>query len=604
MESPMRAFIRFVLDDRQGRPLLALAFLALLLLFWMMGHRRAEAAAWALRANRWSAQDEKVYQDFVARLGESKYTNLNRFIRDPKSNPLYGEEDKTFNMYNDCADMPYLIRAYVAYKLRLPFSYVSGISSRGGDQRYARSIRPTSFRDQDYFTSPQKLFGQVTLVNSGYFRMTPAVEDGDFYPVRIGRDSIVPGTIYYDPNGHVAVVYQVTDDGRIRFIDAHPDQSISRPWFGSKFAHRTAENVGGFKRWRPSFRDSAGQVQRTKNHNIPDFSATDQFQKTFSLPARPGLSYFDYVRGRLAKGDGRLSPLREFQNMLEDIYNDLQYRVEAVEICLTKNIHQRPHPGSLPWNIYGTDGLWEEYSTPSRDARLKVAFRDLFERVAQMIEMAETRSPQLDFAGDARQLAASLLQHYDALTPRLTISYLNSRKQKVVLTFHDIIQRLFDLSFDPYHSPELRWGARGAELDSAPDDQIKRRWYSQEARLRNQLERVYNCPTPISLGPERPPEVDVRSWLQRYLAGQADPRGVPRIAAGLGDGSMGPPGQVAQIAQPAQNAQSGPALPVGPAAPLTVELAQITSPGPGDPMRSPEGPLTTNGPQLAQPQQE
>ena len=44
----------------------------------------------------------------------------------------------------------------------------------------------------------------------------------DFYSPAINRENIIPGTIIYDPNGHVALVYKVTDDGNI-FFDPHPD---------------------------------------------------------------------------------------------------------------------------------------------------------------------------------------------------------------------------------------------------------------------------------------------------------------------------------------------------------------------------------------------
>ena len=130
-----------------------------------------EAEAWKLSRNFWAEEDEKIYQKFVNKLGKSKYSSLVKFIRDPKANPLYGSEDKKISLYPDCADLPYMIRAYVAYKLRLPFSYVSEISGNGGDERYSFGNKPKEFKDQDYFSTPQKLFYKVALVNSGYYRM-------------------------------------------------------------------------------------------------------------------------------------------------------------------------------------------------------------------------------------------------------------------------------------------------------------------------------------------------------------------------------------------------------------------------------------------------
>ncbi|HOM48269.1 MAG TPA: hypothetical protein PK491_07110, partial [Candidatus Hydrogenedentes bacterium] len=37
--------------------------------------------------------------------------------------------------------------------------------------------------------------------------------------------------------------------------------------------------------------------------------------------------------------------------------------------------------------------------------------------------------------------------------------YTNSKGKTVTLTLKDIEERLYDLSFDPNHPPELRWGA-------------------------------------------------------------------------------------------------------------------------------------------------
>jgi hypothetical protein len=490
-----------------------------LMLFLLAGSFAAEAAAWKLSRNFWSEEDEKAYSNFVVALGRSKYSNLNRFIKDPKANPLYGEEDKKFNLYPDCADLPYLIRSYVAYKLRVPFSYTASIAGRGGDQRYSKGNRPTSFKDQDYFKSPQQVFNQVVLVNSGYFRTTAEIEDSDFYPVKIAKKSIIPGTIYYDPDGHIAIVYEVEENGRIRVIDAHPDRSISKPWFGAKFTRGGKDNGGGFKRWRPVRYTSEGKIIRTRNHNLPDYSADDQYQRSFSVKGRNGLGYHEYVRLSLCDDARKSDPVSEFAFMMKDLHEDISYRAIAVNLSIEKGISKRSHPGALPWNIYGTDGIWEEFSTPSRDARLKVAFREFYDRTRQMIIEAE----QNHAAGGpayARQLAAAFLQQYQTLSQQLSVSYINSIGRRVLLSFDDISTRLFDLSFDPYHSIEYRWGAKGEELASSPDDQTKRRFYQLEYRLRNQLERVYNQPTPLSMGPEQPPAIDVCGWLAGYLKGQ------------------------------------------------------------------------------------
>lgn len=480
----------------------------------------AEAGAWQLSKNFWTEEDEKTYQKFVARLGKSKYHNLTKFIRDPKVNPLYGNEDKKIRFYPDCADLPYMIRAYVAYKLRLPFSYVSEISSGRGDERYSSGNFPKEFKDQDCFSSPQKLFYKVALVNSGYYRMNVKRNDSDFYPIKLQRESIKPGTVYYDPNGHVAIVYNVTDDGHIKMIDAHPDKSISRTWFGTKFSRGNKQNGGGFKKWRPVRYLSSGKISRSYNYNIADYSGTDQFKKVFSYKGQANLSYYYYIRKILSTRDRKIKPVEEFEFMMRDIYEDIKSRAVAVDICLKNKINLRKHPGVLPKNIYGTFGIWEKYSTPSRDARLKVAFRDFYLRTIEFVKSVERNETSVYYTKNSYALANELLSTYLNLSAKLKIHYINSEGKKVALNFDDILHRLFKMSFDPYHSPELRWGASGNELKSANDSNLKKRMYAKENNLRNQLARVYNKPTPFSFGPSISPNLDIKKWLYDYVSGK------------------------------------------------------------------------------------
>src|SRR6185437_7064207 len=49
----------------------------------------------------------------------------------------------------------------------------------------------------------------------------------DFYSPKIQPGSIRPGTAIYDINGHVAVVYKIEPDGRIRYMGAEPDNTVT-----------------------------------------------------------------------------------------------------------------------------------------------------------------------------------------------------------------------------------------------------------------------------------------------------------------------------------------------------------------------------------------
>ena len=79
----------------------------------------------------------------------------------------------------DCADLPYILRAYFAFKRRLPFGFVAA------DARGARAAtcatrptsRPTVFRTwRDFRTARQLLAGISVQVHSGMYRTAPDVQ--------------------------------------------------------------------------------------------------------------------------------------------------------------------------------------------------------------------------------------------------------------------------------------------------------------------------------------------------------------------------------------------------------------------------------------------
>ncbi|NLM16910.1 MAG: hypothetical protein GX221_04265 [Candidatus Riflebacteria bacterium] len=489
----------------------------LLILAFCFSSQVSYGQAWEIKKNMWSVQDEEIYGNFVTSFCDSKHNNLTEFIRDKTANPLYTEEDKKFSLKADCADLPYVIRAYVAYKLRLPFSHVHGLrSSEKGDERYRAGNRPAGFKSHNSYSSPQHLFNAVRIVNSGYYRMASGVENSDFYPVKVHFKSIKPGTVYYDPDGHVAIVGKVERNGRIRLIDGHPDLTVSKPWFGKKFARGSSKYGGGFKNWRPIQVIKDGEISRSSNRNISDFSATEQYQKSFNLPNQSGVSYYDYIKGKLSQDNTQWDPVSDLIFMFMDIYEDIAYRAMAVDVAIAAKIDKRPHPGILPKNIYGTDGVWEAYSTPSRDARLKVAFKEMYDVARSYIGSAK----ELYGKAYSLKLAEVFLAVYNDYGFNLGITYTNSVGESVWLSFDEVRARLFDLSFDPYHSIELRWGAKGKELASGKDSDVKKSFYKAQYRLRNNMERVYGVETPLTMGPERPADIDLRSWLMKYLKGK------------------------------------------------------------------------------------
>src|SRR4051812_19553857 len=81
---------------------------------------RPIAAVWTA-ANTWSPALEDEYSQFVQKLGEAieqhRCKGFDACLRDPASNILYtADADQKLKLFADCADLPYLLRAYFAFK--------------------------------------------------------------------------------------------------------------------------------------------------------------------------------------------------------------------------------------------------------------------------------------------------------------------------------------------------------------------------------------------------------------------------------------------------------------------------------------------------------
>ncbi len=452
--------------------------------------------------NRWDDRLEREYSEFVARLGGAlaarKCNRLDRCLRNPEANLLFEPADAYLAMVPDCADLPYHLRAYFAFKRKLPFGYVNDVVGRGKrDIRYAFDVVPRGWTDWRSFKTPRKFLASIGgQVHSGMYRTQPGMDGVDFYPVSIERKSVIPGAIFYDPNGHVAVVTAVRSDGVVQLIDGHPDGSLTVKRFGAAFVVGPARMGGGFKRFRPvSVVD--GKLFWPPAAVLPGWDPWAQYDKT----RREGQTFEVWSRGKLAMDGAAMDPIADLRDQVQSLCRDVSDRVTAVEAAIAAGLSARAHPPALPDNIYGTDGEWEEYSTPSRDARLKAAVRELHDAALKIAS-----------AGQAAPALAAFTE--EASKSDCQYRYLRSDGSAKLVSFEDVLDRLFTISFDPYHCPELRWGAPvGPERSTCPDGKNKLDWYANEQRLRNRIDREYGAPTPLESGPEVMPEIDPRRVL-------------------------------------------------------------------------------------------
>ena len=470
---------------------------------------------WKIHRAEWTGEDEAAFEAFIAAIGESDCSNVHQCLTEARSNPRHHASNPAgMKFFADCADLPYLLRAYFAWMNELPFSHSSAVAQRSGPggTRAAGNQVIGRYDIVGPGPDPRQALPRIGhLVSSEHYRVPPNASGPflpDHYPVRITRDNIRPGTMIFDPDGHVAIVYKVTADGRIHYIDAHPDNTLTRGIYGREFGRAMPEMGAGFKRWRPQILKGAtegadGQLSGGSIVLAPDLELTElsdeqyygtsgrQFYGHGSARQRPWtsgkfviagetLDYYDFVRVRLAGPDFRYDPVEETRSMVRALCSDLMYRVIAVDAAVRFGIHSRSQPARLPNNIYATDGDWETYATPSRDARLKTGFEELRDEVKRFVELAKAGSQRLAYSG--ADLKSDLARAYRQEAEACTIRYHKSDGTEQALAFEEVRKRLFRLSFDPHHCVERRWGAdSAAELRTCSDGAEKREGKDREA---------------------------------------------------------------------------------------------------------------------------
>jgi len=512
--------------------------------------------AWEVYKDHWSAEDEAGYSAFVQLIGRSNCDSLESCLKSD-ANPYRSAVDPTLR--GDCADMAYVLRAYYAWKNGLPFSYQKSMAlakTRREDIRYSTKGNVVAERRQilNSVADARPFLRRIGWeVSTAMFRTHPITGGGrshdDFYPVKISRETVRPGVIAYDIFGHVGIVYDVMDDGRVKVVASHPDNSVSRSTYGPNFMRSQPELGAGLKAWRPIRVEGAdrasdgslvgGTLNAAANEALPGFSMEQYFG---NVPASSGvwhegafqhngrtLRYYDYVRRALAAPDFAYDPVAELRFGLRSICTAVKARKVAVDKARRARIHLKPHPTKLPPNIYGTYGEWEEYSTPSRDARLKVSFIELRREVQRLVEDVEAGDASVSYEGD--NLAKDLADAFEDEKNKCTFTYWRSDETRMRLNLAHVMDRLFDLSFSPYHCPERRWGARGAEFATCTDDETKTQWHNALRFLRYQAERTYDVRMDFSLNELQPPmaappeagglgidapaDADIRAYLNR-----------------------------------------------------------------------------------------
>ncbi len=428
----------------------------------------------------------------------SMWPALHEVTRDAGRNILHdhlglGEDNATGRnpvvMEPDCADNPFYLRAYFAWKLGLPFGFHE--CDRGTLERAPRTGRWISNASAPGPGGSVRAFNGflrsiMNTIHSGTARTRLDDDDSDCYPVGLTRNDLRPGVVFADPYGHTLVLVRWVPQkgdgpGTLLAVDAQPDATvgIKRFWRGN-FLFTTSEVVGepGFKAFRPIVRDRGG-LRLFRNEEIaasPEYGNLSLAQKGMASGA-----FYDTMERLI--NPKPLDPENALRELYKALHEQLIVRVESVA---NGEEYLRAHPGAVvpmpgsPGALFQAAGLWEDFSTPNRDLRLLIAmdtvleFPDRAVRMPDLYRLPKRRAPD-DVRRDLERLSNELARD-------LFISYARSDGREQRLSLAEVLERreAFEMAYNPNDSIEVRWGAPpgSAELASgrrrAPAAQAER----------------------------------------------------------------------------------------------------------------------------------
>ena len=486
---------------------------------------------WPLRG-AWTRETENLFAAWLEKLFDDpldaapSWPALHEVLRDRSRNFLFnhlglGEDEMRLVFRPDCADLPYFLRAYFAFKLGLPFGFSK--CTRGGGGRppvcpqwfsiqNAEAARPAppapqalppapptsglsaltaAVARQPAVASPppppsapslKRLglaqgFGEFSRivadsVHSGSGRTTANDNNTDYYPVSLTQDTLRPGTVYADPYGHILMIVRrlpQTDRtaGIILAIDGQPDGTVARKrfWRGNfLFAQDPALGSPGFKRFRPVVLGRNGVMRRLSNDEI----AKHPQYGDFSLDQSRLNTEDFYDRMDDVMSPEPLDPVSAMKEAITSLEEQVKTRVTSVE-----NGRKFQNSGKGEANmpdgpaIFETTGAWEDFSTPSRDLRLLIAIdvvRGFPDRVA--------RRPDRYAMPRDKSVAAVKAELESVLTSELAarkFSYPRSDGSQWTLAIKDVVERAgaLEMAYNPNDCVELRWGAAARSQEAA-----------------------------------------------------------------------------------------------------------------------------------------
>jgi len=457
-------------------------------------------------ANLYSAWIEALFQDSGE---DDSWPRLDLILKDEKKNFLYNhlglsEDGEKLWLEPDCADNPFFLRGYFAWKCRLPFGFHE--CSRGtlgrppACGRWLTNEMPAGTGNETQrFTRLMRLV--MNTVHSGTARTRLAEDFTDYYPLTLKREHLRPGAVFADPYGHTLMLVRWVPQtekspGILLAVDAQPDGTIGikRFWKGN-FIFITENIVGepGFKAFRPIEMNNRKLSLKSNEELSSKEGGWGGSLEQFKMPSE---EFYDRMEGLI--NPSPLDPEVALRELYRALHELLLVRVEAVEMA---EKFKRENPGHIiPMPdgpaVFISTGPWEDYSTPNRDLRLLIAIDTVKEFIGKVMKRPERY--KIKKGEPLAEIKKRLEDLSNKLANELNIVYRRSDGSPWKLTIKEILEReeALEMGYNPNDGVEIRWGApAGSEEISTCKGRAPRNQLEKMEKLRTWFKKRLHPPT-------------------------------------------------------------------------------------------------------------
>lgn len=491
----------------------------------------SDRGAWPI-SRQWTVEEtghfaewiENIYRKKSEGALEQRLAKLEGILTDPETNLLLdpaflGEcgnpqlELGTIRALHgvvDCAKLAVSLTTYYAYRRGLPWmiSYVRACD--GGDVRTADYTIPGgSTSSLDYGSVNDFFMDAVRGTCTGNYRVElnrKNTELSDTLPVAIDRKFLLPGCLYY-LDGHVLILASIDKYGEPRFLDSttsalreiytHNGFNAVTGITPKRSGNAGSEYAGcyrGFRVQRYPVAETASdgtvkRVRRRTDDEMREFGfSTDQYDKMEELIENRKISeggfeldnFHEFIRLRL-RAARTINLAEDIRDCARRLLNMVELRERLVQQAWEDVQQNGPIP--FPENrktesVFNASGRWGEFSTAAIDADIRAQYFWLagcidlampwFDRSLEDVDLDDLNKHAIWTRGD---YAAAAMRYKNRVFGDTAFKCVNTAGETVTFSLLDVERRLFDLSFDPNHPPEIRWGAvpGSDEAKNAPE---------------------------------------------------------------------------------------------------------------------------------------